>query len=356
MTLLVELPVLDSAYHYVTDVGYKLIDSISIHVAGAELDRLTGLHMLVKSVMSNAYAGMFKMMVNGVLAHDSFDSNLSLQNSSSNSRLILQIPVPFWFARAQVSNGFPLGLLVTTNPVVKLTLSKLSTIIHPAPDPDATLQPRISLMTDNIIVEPKAAFNLLRSGPTKSLFQRNQRQDFDVDMGNDVQRIELLCNRHVRRLLWFVTGPDDPATILTDSVVSSKILMDGADIMPNAPRNEESGDRVDGLYSNLVQPHLYGTRGMPGVYSQTFALRAANVPYRSKKTPLYSLAGGDAVHYESPFSDQPTGAFDFGSTRNILELKLNLDVVQDGSHVHVVFEAYNMLEQATNEIRPIYID
>lgn len=355
MTLLVELPVLESTYHYVTDVGYKLIDSISLHVAGAELDRLTGLHMLVKSVMSNAYTGKFTEMVNGTRVHGSFDSDSSLQDSSVNSRLILQIPIPFWFARTQVSNGFPLSSLVTTNPVVKLTLSKLSTIISPAPDPDASMQPRISLMTDNVFLEPKVAFNLLRVRPTKSLFQQNQQQDFDVDLSNDVQKIELLCNRNVRRLLWFVTGPDDPATILTNSIMSSRLLMEGTDIMPNAPGNVD-GDRVDGMYSSLLQPHLYGTKSMPGVYSQTFALRAADIPYGGKKTPLYPLAGGEVVHYESPFSDQPTGAFDFGSTRNFLELKVNPDVVEDGSQIHVVFEAYNMLEQATNEIRPIYVD
>lgn len=267
------------------------------------------------------------------------------------------MPIPFWFARSQVSNGFPLATLVTTNPVVKLTLSKLSTIIRPKPESDASLQPRIAIMTDNIFLEPKVAYQLLRSRPTKTLFQQNQRQEYTVDAEKDVQRIELLCNRHVRRILWFVTGPEDPANVLENSVISSKLLMEGVDIMPNAPKNEDSGDRVDGLYSNLVQPHFYGTRSMAGVYSHTFALRSADVPYGGtvKRTPLYPLAG-DPPKYESPFTDQPTGAFNFGDTRNYLELSLNPDVVDDGAQVHILFEAYNVLEQSTNEVRPIYID
>jgi hypothetical protein len=94
---------------------------------------------------------------------------------------------------------------------------------------------------------------------------------------------------------------------------------------------------------------------MPGVYSQTFALRAADVPYGGKKTQLYPLKG-KVARYESPFFDQPTGAVNFGDTRNVLELKLHPDVVEDGFRIHIVFEAYNMLEHSTNEIRPIYVD
>lgn len=357
MTLLVELPVLAGPYLYVSDVGYKMIDSISIHVAGVELDRLSGIHMLIKSFMSNAYVGRFGEMINGTLVRGRFDSSSSLQDESVDSRLVLHVPIHFWFGRAQVSNGFPLSALVTTNPVVKLTLSKLSNIIRPAPDADATMSPRISIMTDNIFLEPKVSFALLRSGPTKSLFQQNLHQDFDVDPQKDVQRIELLCNQSVRRMLWFVTRPDDPLDIIINSVVSSRLLMEGTDVMPNAPANQESGDRVDGIYSNLVQPYLYGTRSMAGVYSQTFALRSADVPY-GQKTHMYPHLGtnGDVPRYESPFSDQPTGAFNFGNTRNFLELKLNTDVVEDGSQVHIVFEAYNVLEHSTNEIRPLYID
>jgi hypothetical protein len=139
MTLLVELPVLDAAYCYVSDVGNKLIESVSIYVAGVELDRMSGLHMLIKSVMSNAYVGRFQEMINGTLVGGSFNSASPLQDVSSNARLMLHVPIPFWFWRAQVSNVFPFSALVTTNPLVKLTLRKLGCIIVPAPDADATM-------------------------------------------------------------------------------------------------------------------------------------------------------------------------------------------------------------------------
>jgi hypothetical protein len=96
-------------------------------------------------------------------------------------------------------------------------------------------------------LDSRVAFALLRSGPTKSLFQQKQHEDFEVDMHDDVQKIELLCNRSVRRLLWYVTGPDDPVNILDNSVSSSRLLMEGTDIVPGAPANPESGARVDGL-------------------------------------------------------------------------------------------------------------
>jgi hypothetical protein len=357
LTLVVELPELDSQYQYVKDVGYKLIKEIAIGVNGVELDRLTGTHMLVKAVMSNAYNAytLFSNLVNGVSINGVLETENSMQDSAATSHKLIHVPIPVWFGRAQVSSGFPLASLVTSDAVIKLTLNSLSTVVNNASEEDLSLRPKMSLLTDNVYLDPAVAFALIRSGPTKSIFQQNMHQEY-ISSDNPIQRIELVCNRNVRRLLWLVTAPDDPLSILRESVMSSRLIMEGHNLMDQAPLNQETGKRADGKYSNLVQPHFYGVSSMPGVYSQTFALRAADVPYGGsvKKTPMFPWAA-EVPPYESPFVDQPTGAFDFSLTRNFLELSLHPDV-PDGSTVHIFFEAYNVLEQSLNEIRPMYLD
>lgn len=359
MMLVIELPELDSGYSYVSDLGYKLIDQLSISVAGVELDQMTGLHMLVKATMSNALNEVtnFREMLNGSTVAGPLDSEADIQDESAVNHKLLHVPIPFWFGRAQVSNGFPLASLVTTQATLKLKLSQLSSIVRPAPDSDVRLRPRMSIVTDNITLDPKVAFALIRSGPSRSLFQQNMHQDYPVDTSAPVQRIELTCNRPVRRLLWLVTASDDPNQVLPDSVLSSRLILEGHDLMSRAPINPDTGDRADGKFSELVQPYLYGAASQPGLYSHSFALRPADVPYGGsiKKAPLYPWAPAEAS-YESPFIDQPTGAFDFSLTRNFLELTLDPDVVEDGCTVHIFFELYNVLEQAMNEVRPLFTD
>lgn len=354
LLLEVELPVLQNEYAYVPDVGYRLIDSMSISVGGVQLDSMEGLHMIIKSHMSNTHVNG---MVNGTLVKGTFDSGCSLQDDSAERRLILQVPIPFWFGRSQVSNGLPIAALMTPSPLVKLVLGKLSGIIQPTPPDGTVMNPKMTIVTDNVSLDPRVVYSLIRAEPTKSLYQQNASQNSPVDTSASVQRIELTCNRSVRRLLWLVTGPDDPPSVLSSSVLSWRLMMEGTDIVSKGPGNNETGDRVDGMYANLVQPYLYGTSSMPGVYSHTFALKAADVPYggSSKKLPIYPMAPSK-VAYESPYTDQPTGTFDFSSTRNFLELTLSSEAMVDGAVVHVYFECYNVLEQSSNELRPIYVD
>ncbi|GAQ91697.1 Cyclin family protein [Klebsormidium nitens] len=252
MTLEVELPQLDSAYPYVSDLGYRLIDELSISVAGVELDRMTGLHMLLKAVMSDAHSeySRFGDMLNGVTVPGMLDSEAEIQDGEATTHKLVHVPIPFWFARAQVSNGFPLASLITAEAIIKLKLSPLSSIIQPPPD--VRLQPRISILTDNVWLDPKVAFALIRSGPSKSLFQQNLHQDHAVDADLPVQRIELTCNKSVRRLLWLVTASDDPNQILPNSVLSSRLILEGYDLMSRGPVNQDTGERADGKYSELV--------------------------------------------------------------------------------------------------------
>ncbi|GAQ90580.1 cyclin [Klebsormidium nitens] len=310
MMLVIELPELNSEYSYVSDLGYKLIDLISISVAGIELDQMTGLHMLVKAVMSNAHNeySKFGEMPNGVSVPGMLDSEAEIQDGEATTHKVLHVPIPFWFARAQVSNGFPLASLITAEAIIRLKLSKLSSIVQPAPADDVRLQPRISVLTDNVWLDPKVAFALIRSGPSKSLYQQNLHQDHAVDANSPVQRIELTCNKPVRRLLWLVTASDDPNEVIPNSVLSSRLILEGYDLMSRAPSNPDTGERVDSTYSNLVNPYLYGSASMPGVYSHSFALRPADVPYsRSTKGMQLYPWGPAESSYESPFVDQPTG-------------------------------------------------
>jgi hypothetical protein len=364
MFLCIELPALTAPYAYVKpNLGYMLIDSVSLSVKGVELDRMTGVGMLVKSELSKQAAqadGVANMLdgvsVPGVLS-ERFDFTLSDETAATH--WLLHVPLPFWFARSTVSNPFPLGVLAREDAVLQVTFRSTGAVIVPEPPENTILTSKISLVTTNLHIPPDVANELLRSEidlTKKQLFQQNFYQSETVDLELPIQRLEIICNRSVRRILWTVIGPMPGSSILTGAIVISRLIFDGHDVAATAPRDPNTGLSTDTLYLEVVQPYLYGSSsGVAGVCSHSFALSTADRPYMGTKLPLYPISPKDA-NYESPYTDQPSGAFDLSYTRNFLEVQLNPDVVPERSSIHVLFEAYNVLEYSLDEFKTMYID
>jgi hypothetical protein len=271
----------------------------------------------------------------------------SIAEEGGTSRLVLHVPLPFWFARSSVSNPFPLGALARDDAVLKLCLKPAASIVTPDPPEDAVVLPLITLVTDNVHVMPDFS-NRTRG---RTLFQQHGAQVAAVDLQKPVQRLEIICNRSVRRILWTVTGPPPAEEIVSNSVSVSRLLFDGHNVAPTAPKNDANGLRTDSFYSQVVQPYLYGSSGgVAGVYSHSFALCQSDRPYMGPKLPIYPFLPADPA-YGSPYSDQASGAFDMSVTRNFLEIQLNEDVVPIGSSIHVLFEVYNVLEYSLDEMK-----